>query len=52
MVCKISNFDMWTAKHLAQASCTELPLLKVLQSKVSGLTDVDFAVLNFARRAN
>ena len=23
---KISNFDMWTAKHLAQASCTELTL--------------------------
>ena len=26
VVCKISNFDMWTAKHLAQASCTELTL--------------------------
>ena len=24
MVCKISNFDARTAKHLAQASCTEL----------------------------
>ena len=23
-ICKISNFKMWTAKHLAQASCTEL----------------------------
>ena len=28
-VCKISNFYMWTAKHLAQASCTELTLLSV-----------------------
>ena len=26
VVCKISNFIMWTAKHLAQASCTELTL--------------------------
>ena len=26
LVCKISNFNMWTAKHLAQASCTELTL--------------------------
>ena len=24
VVCKISNFNLWTAKHLAQASCTEL----------------------------
>ena len=23
-ICKISNVDTWTAKHLAQASCTEL----------------------------
>ena len=30
-ICKISNFNLWTAKHLAQASCTELtlPLLRV-----------------------
>ena len=27
VICKISNFNMWTAKHLAQASCTELTLL-------------------------
>ena len=27
LIYKISNFDMWTAKHLAQASCTELTLL-------------------------
>ena len=27
VVCKISNFDTWMAKHLAQASCTELTLL-------------------------
>ena len=26
VVCKISNFNMWTAKHLVQASCTELTL--------------------------
>ena len=25
-ICKISNFYMWSAKHLAQASCTELTL--------------------------
>ena len=27
VICKISNFDMWTAKHLAQASYTELTSL-------------------------
>ena len=26
VVCKISNFNMWTAKHLMQAFCTELTL--------------------------
>jgi hypothetical protein len=26
MICKISNFNMWTTKHLAQASYTELTL--------------------------
>ena len=26
MVCKISNSNMWTSKHLAQAFCTELTL--------------------------
>ena len=26
MICKISNFIMWTAKHFGQASCTELTL--------------------------
>ena len=31
VVCKISNFNMWTAKHLVQASCTELTLLKLWQ---------------------
>ena len=25
-ICKIPNFNLWTAKHLAQASCTELTL--------------------------
>ena len=23
VICKVSNFNMWTAKHLAQASCTD-----------------------------
>ena len=27
VICKISNFNMWTAKHLAQASCIELTLI-------------------------
>ena len=27
VVCKTSNFNMWTAKHWAQASCTELTLI-------------------------
>ena len=26
VICKISNFNMRTAKHLAQASCTDLTL--------------------------
>ena len=26
VVCRISNFDKWTANHLSQASCTELTL--------------------------
>ena len=26
VICKISNFNMWTAKRLAQASCTDLTL--------------------------
>ena len=29
MICKISNFNTGTAKHLAQASCTELTLSNV-----------------------
>ena len=28
MMCKISNFNMWTENYLAQASCTELTLKK------------------------
>ena len=31
VICKISNFDMQTAKHLAQASCTELTLTLTLK---------------------
>ena len=30
VICKISNFNMWTAKHLVQASCTELTLTVVM----------------------
>ena len=30
VICKISNFNMWTSKHLAQASCTELTLKSIL----------------------
>ena len=26
VICNISNFNMWTANHLAHASCTELTL--------------------------
>ena len=32
VICKISNFNMWTAKHLAQGSCTELTLLKIVRA--------------------
>ena len=28
VISKVSNFDMWTEKYLAQASCTELTLLR------------------------
>ena len=34
VICKISNFNMWTAKHLAQASCTELTLFKAFLNNV------------------
>ena len=34
VVCKISNFDMWTAKHLVQASCTELTLIDIRKKPV------------------
>ena len=34
VVCEISNFNMWTTKHLEQASCTELTLTKVGNSNV------------------
>ena len=34
VICKISNFNMWTAKHLMQASCTELTLSFVLLTKL------------------
>ena len=31
VICKTSNFNIWTAKHLAQASCTELTLLRCVK---------------------
>jgi hypothetical protein len=31
VVCKISNSNMWTSKHLAQAFCTELTLWKTIK---------------------
>ena len=31
VICKMSNFNMRTAKHLAQASCTELTLLTIAE---------------------
>ena len=36
VICKISNFNMWTAKHLAQASCTELTLIQIRLHKGLG----------------
>ena len=35
VICKISNFNMWTAKHMAQASCTDLTLPNPASSLVS-----------------
>ena len=37
---KISNFNMWTAKHLAQASCTELTLFTYFYYLSIGLISV------------
>ena len=34
VICKISNFDMWIAKHLVQASWTELSLNLMFKSQV------------------
>ena len=34
VICKISNFNMWTAKHLAQASRNELTLLFMTHPKL------------------
>ena len=34
VICKISNFNMWTAKHLMQASCTELTLSFAVLTKL------------------
>ena len=40
VVFKISNFNMWTAKHLAQASCTELTLLSCTETTLSNHPEV------------
>ena len=46
MVCKISNFDLWTAKHLVQASCTELTLNRQdCKAKFSLATNFAFPAL-------
>ena len=34
MICKISRFNMRTAKHLAQASCTELTLTRKFSDSI------------------
>ena len=41
VVGKISNFNIWTAKHLVKASCTELTLVKVV-SIVFGFSLINF----------
>ena len=33
VICKILNFDVWTRKHLAQASCTELTSYKIIANE-------------------
>ena len=37
VVCEISNFNTWTAKHLDQASCNELTLLHTCPLRFSNL---------------
>ena len=40
VICKISNFNMWTAKHFAQASCTTLQSLTgKLQGRIASQGD-------------
>ena len=34
VICKISNSNMWTARHLVQASCTELTLSIKRKTKI------------------
>ena len=51
VICKISNFNVWTNKHLAQASCTELTLFAAWNSTTyavdhrAGVTDLQKIVL-------
>ena len=35
VICKISNFNTWTAKHFSQASCTEFTLTRMICVKIS-----------------
>ena len=46
VVCKISNFNMWTAKHLAQASCTELTLPRMIESSCKTFMPTQTLVLH------
>ena len=46
VICKISSFNMWTAKHLAQASFTELTLLVTKVDMYLKLTEYKKVVLN------
>ena len=41
VICKISNFNMWTEEHLAQASCTELTLLKLRRISIDKVVCFD-----------
>ena len=41
VIYKISNFNLWTAKHLAQASCTELTLYENVSIWVEDMVHFD-----------
>ena len=46
VICKVSNFDIWTAKHLAQAACTELTLPKTEISSCQDSTLILYPMAN------